>query len=186
MDSTEKLLDEVDTQIDFLLNVRSLFPYPHDESIGKQQIRTAPFYSNQGYDVHFQFDKPLTEEHVAKIKAIGHWVNQNFVVRLCAILESYGVIPRDGEGKINQNLEGSIEVDLVRRLRNQFAHSSGRYNSKDQKERKLYSRIVDHFNVTEALDPDIATDYPISIDIVLLPLAEGCKKYITNIYLPDV
>ena len=77
MDSTEKLLDEVDTQIDFLLNVRSLFPYPHDESIGKQQIRTAPFYSNQGYYVNFQFDKRLTEERDILKKEAAYFAKES-------------------------------------------------------------------------------------------------------------
>jgi hypothetical protein len=178
MNSTKTLFDEIDAQYQYLFSTRSVFPYMDESAIGNSKSRTGSLYTNKGFDVQFDFGRPLTKDDVGRIRAIGHWINQNYVIRLCALLEANRIIPTEREGKIDKNLEGSDEIDILRRLRNKFAHSSGRYDPNDPDNKKLYERIVDHFNVSSAQDSGTATDYPLNIKRVLLALTEGCKKYV--------
>ena len=95
------------------------------------------------------------------------------------------IITKENEGKIDQSIDGWEEVDLVRRLRNQFAHSSGKYDPNDPEEKKLYERIVTFFKVSLAKDSSEATEFPLPIDVVLEPITEGCKKYIQNYFIKE-
>ena len=148
--------------------------------IGQSRFRTAPYYRNKGFDVHFDFGKNIAQEDLERVSSIGHWINQNYIIRLCALLEANSIIPSQGKGKIDQSIEGWKEIELLRRLRHQFAHSSGKYNYEDREEKKLYETLVSHFNIVLAQNPTEATEFPIPIDVVLEPLTEGCKKYIKN------
>ena len=178
MDKSIILNEQIDIQYEYLLSLRSLFPFMNDSMIGRSAFRTAPFYRSRGFDIHFDFGRELVPEDIQKNESIGHWINQNYIIRICAILEANEIIPQEGKGKIDQTIEGWEEVDLVRRLRNQFAHSMGKYDPNEPEEKKLYERIVTHFNVTLAKSSTEANEFPISIDVVLEPMTEGCKKYI--------
>ncbi len=186
MDTAREIIIEIENQLDFLMNARSVFPHLTNRMVGRTQFETPPFYQIRGFNITFNFAQPLTENDVTRISAIGHWINQNYVIRLCAILEANGIILKKEKGKINNQLEGHKEVDIVRRLRNQFAHSSGRYNPSDPDKRKLYRRLVDHFGIHENAQPiDSATDYPVSIDTILMPLTKGCIDYILALHEQD-
>jgi hypothetical protein len=167
---------QIDLQLHNLLSIRAMFPYLAKDLIGITSYPTAPLYQDRGFNITFSFSEPLTAERVEEINTIGHWVNQNFIVRLCALLESHHIIPPKGKGKINQQLDGHEEVDILRRLRNVIAHTSGRYDPKEPNERKLYERIAQKFSI-EADDPQTTSDFPLPIDTLLIPLAEGCKRY---------
>ncbi len=59
--------------------------------------------------------RPKTSLIIAELPS--HWLNENFIVRLYAVMESHGLV---GE-KINirKDLDGWEELDILRRLRNQ-------------------------------------------------------------------
>lgn len=174
---------EIDDQFNYLLSLRALFPFTNDSMIGQSSFRTAPYYRNKGFDVIFEFGRNLNEKDIQRIISVGHWINQNYIIRICSLLEAKKIIPVEGNGKIDQTIEGWEEVDLVRRLRNHFAHSLGKYDHNDPEEKILYERIVNHFNVTLAKNSLEAVDFPIPIDVVIEPLTNGCKKYIKNYFL---
>ena len=174
-----ELVRQINIQIDYLWHSRAVFPHMQENMIGAKDCHTAPYYQNLGFNITFSFAEPLTAESVAEIDEIGHWINQNFVVRLCALLEFYKVIgPEDSGIKINHQLDGHDEVDITRRLRNEFAHTAGEYDPADPKARELYERIVNKFSLGTESNPEIGGKFPIPIDKVLIPLAEGCKHYI--------
>jgi len=183
MEKPEILIEQINIQFEYLLSLRALFPYMNDSLIGESIFRTAPYYRNKEFDVHFNFGRKLAQEDIDRIISIGHWANQNYIIRICSLLEANKIIPKENEGKIDQTIDGWEEVDLVRRLRNQFAHSSGKYDFKEPKEKKLYERIVIHFNVSLAKASSEATEFPIPIDTVIEPLTESCKKYIKNYFI---
>lgn len=127
-----KCLEEMDILKTNFTNCRAYFPNMTEENIGATGLITAPYYIKEGFNINFQFNIPLTKNDIQKNNDIAHWTNQNFIIRLCALLESYHIL-----SNIDQNTDGWIEVDLVRRLRNKLAHSSGRYNSKNKDDKKL-------------------------------------------------
>jgi hypothetical protein len=192
-DNTAELLSEMDILLGIHRECRGHFPCANEESVGATVLSTPPYYQKHGINITFHFAKPLTKDDVDRINAIGHWLNQNFVIRLCALLESRGVIPKQPIEKgllrrmvsclspwsskgtrIDLGLQGGAKLDLVRRLRNKFAHSSGKYNPKDAEQRKLLRRMGKVLKV----DVSAAQDFPLAIDEVLEPLFKGCKAYV--------
>ena len=154
-------------------NCKAYFPYTPSSAKGLKEVRTAPYYIAQGFDIYFSFGQPLSEGAIAKINQIGHWLNQNFIIRLCAILEYFGVIS-DSE-KIDFGLEGAEEVNIVRRLRNCFVHSSGRYNPKNDKHQRTVKLI--RTKIDNSISVPTNELWPIPIDKVLKPLYDACIKY---------
>jgi hypothetical protein len=96
-------------------------------------------------------------------------LNENFIIRLFALLESYGIY-----SKIDKELEGSEEIDILRRLRMVLAHSLGKYHPNDPDQRKLVDRIIKRMG----LRIDDPAEFPLDIDKVIDPLVRGCKTYI--------
>lgn len=174
------ILSQIEAQLSKLLSTRAVFPHMKENLIGARNCRTAPFYQHHGFDITFTFAAPLTAERIDEINEIGHWINQNYVVRLCALLESYGVISKTEP--INTELDGHEEVDILRRLRNEFAHTAGWYDPTDPEERRLRDRIIEHFSLNAENHPELRGKFPIPIDEVLVPLTEGCKRYVQKLF----
>ncbi len=166
------LLEALNTLWISFNNCRAHFPYIPDDAVGIRSANTAPFYVAQGFNISFIFSEGLTKEEITKINQIGHWINQNFIIRLCALLESYHVLSNK-KIKIDPTLDGSEHIEIVRRLRNYFAHSSGRFNSLDKEHKKTMEIIGEKFGVSI----ENKTEWPLSINTVLKPLYEGCVTY---------
>jgi len=171
------LLEEIDLFLDYLLRSRSLFPHMEKSMIRAREFDTAPFYRASGYDVHFRFSTPLTGEEIDRINNMGHWHNQNYLVRLGALLESRHVF--SVWKRIDRSVPGAAEVDVLRRLRNVVAHSSGRYDSTNRRHRQVYRRVKDLFHTVG--DPGTATDFPLDIDKVLLPITAAGRLYVRSL-----
>jgi hypothetical protein len=170
------ILSQIDTQLGKLLSTRAVFPYMKENLVGETSCRTASLYRHYGFDISFTFAEPLTAEKIGEINEIGHWINQNYVVRLCALLESCHVVPKNR--RINKELAGHEEVEILRTLRNVFAHTAGWYRDTDARERRLRERIIQHFSLKPENHPASGRMFPIPIDEVLIPLTEGCKRYV--------
>ena len=152
-------------------NCKAHFPHVSPSAKGARVVHTAPYYITQGFDISFEFSQGISEDGIKKINKISHWLNQNYVIRLCAILESFGIL--SNSTKINFDLEGSEHVNIVRRLRNCFAHSTGRYDPTNNDHITTMELIRDKLGVSI----DGLSDWNISIDTVLKPLYDGCIKY---------
>jgi len=174
------ILSQIEAQLSKLLSTRAVFPHMKENLVGARHCRTAPFYRHHGFDITFTFATPLTAERIGEINEIGHWINQNYVVRLYALLESYGVISKTKH--INTELDGHEEVDILRRLRNEFAHTAGWYDPTDPEEKQLRDRIIEHFSLNAETHPELRGKFPIPIDEVLVPLTEGCKRYAQKLF----
>ena len=170
--SSDVILGEIDILKTQFTNCRAYFPHMTNASIGCRNINTAPFYLNKGFNITFAFNQPLVEEDVRKNNEIADWINQNVLVRLCAMLESYGILSKGI--RINKSIDGWKELDLLRRLRDVFAHTSGKYNPHNKDQRKLVQKLICHFKLSNK-DPQ---SFPLDIDKVIYPLFEGCKKYV--------
>jgi len=166
---------EMDTLKANFENCKAYFPHMNKKMIGCQQFNTAPRYWHKGFPFTFFFNKPLTAQDVKKNNEISHWLNENFVVRLCAILNSYKICSK--RKHIDSSVRnGSNEMYLLKRLRDVIAHSSGRYNPNDKKHdhKGLMRDLLSYFNLSN----QNRKAFPLPIDTVLDPLFEGCKRYV--------
>ena len=173
---------KIDQQIQLLLRSRSVFPYTGPNMVNQSTVRTAPFYRAYSFDVQLQFGIPLSLDNIRKLNELGHWINQNFIVRLHSLLESHGL---SGSSSIRKGLPGNEEIDILRRLRDVFSHSDERYHAEKSKHKKLYDRIIKHFGLDHNDHPEQDKMFPIPIDKVLLPIAESCKKHAIAASLND-
>jgi hypothetical protein len=181
-------LNEVRTQIDahirHLLHSRALLPFMKDHMIGKTTCPTAPYYKVRGYDAKITFAEPLTGQKIRELNEAGHWINQGFVVRLYALLETHKIVGagRTEWGKIRQDIDGWKDIDLLRRLRIKFAHTLGFYRSDDPEHEKLRQELIEHFSLKEENVLAQTEMFPIPIDTVLIPMGESVKRYVEALW----
>ena len=171
--SIKTLLSDMETLKKNFLNTKVYFPYMEKNMLGKKSKTTPPFYINKGFNIKFIFNQPITEKHIRNNNEVSGWINQNFIVRLYALLDFYKVT-----NKIDQSLDGWKEVDLLRRLRNIFAHTSVKFNSRNKEHNRLGNELVSYFNIHEM----IPNKFPIPIDKVCIPIYDGCVRYIHQKY----
>ncbi len=169
MGTIKSLLVEIDRQKNILDRLKAFFSYMEEGVIGSSGVRCGEYYRSKGLDVFLQFSRPITKEDVIKNNEISRWLNESFIIRLFALIESQKIY-----SKIDMNMEGSDEIDILRRLRRILAHSLGKYHSNNSDQRKLVNRIITHMGL-KIKEP---VEFPLDIDKVIDPLIEGCKKYI--------
>jgi len=155
-------------------NCRSHFPSMTPDLIGKKEILAAPFYISQGFNVKFIFDQGFSKADMNSINQIAHWLNQNFIIRLYAILNCFHLISDNID--IDFSAAGAVELNIVRRLRNCFSHSSGRFDSQNQYHVDTMKMIHEKLNI----EIDSLADWPLSINTILKPLMDGCVKYASS------
>jgi hypothetical protein len=106
----------------------------------------------------------------------GHWINEAFVVRLWAVLESHRVVT--GSKRIRQDLDGWRAVDICRRLRHQIGHANGDIH--DQDAELLAVRIGEVFGVQPHKSIFLGK-FVLSKDTVLRPMFNEARKYCSSL-----
>jgi hypothetical protein len=172
--SLKELPIELDILQENFTHCRAYFPYMSPRNIGAEEMTTAPYYISRGFHITFQFNQPLNEAHISKNNEIAAWINQNFIIRLYALLESCSVT-----NKIDKSIDGWKDVDLVRRLRNVFMHKNGKYDPTDSRHKNLAEELKNHLGVSEILNN--GTEFGLSIDTGIDPLFYGCKRYVQGL-----
>lgn len=168
------IIDQIDEFRSFFLKVRSRFPYMSEAAIGLTSFSPPPYYQSHGIDLEIHLTEPVTFEVKNENNTIAHFINQNFILRLYAILNYYGFV---GETiSLNKESPGFLEVDLLRRLRNIYAHSIGNYNPDNENHVKLREVMEKRFGIN-IIHYD---EFPLNIDEVLDEIVAGCKIYILN------
>lgn len=170
------ILNQIDEFRSYFLKVRSRFPYISERNLGNKYILPPPYYRNKGINFKIQLDKPIDEATKEEFNAIGHFVNQNFILRLFAILNYYGFM--GDTVSLNKESPGLTEMEIVRKLRNKYAHSIGKYNPENPKDSKLKVLMENHFS----LEISDYNEFPLDIGAVIDKLIDGCKEYIRSNY----
>lgn len=159
-----EILEQINS-INFIFRKsRSAYPYLADKHIGKTGIVS--------FDrTEFHFIQPLSRETQIETNKIGHFLNQNFIVRLFAVLQYYGIFNNLDEIKYKR-------LTILKGLRNKFGHSLGTYNPENSKDRKLLQQMIAVFN----LPKKNYKDFPISVDTVINSVIQEAKQYVKEHY----
>lgn len=174
---TSELHSEIDRQIYLLHRTRSVFPRLGQELVGQKQFDSPDYYKQLGFNATFDVAEGISQEFVDGFFEIGHWINENFLLRVWAVLESHKIV--GNTVKIDKTLDGWENVELLRRLRNKVGHGSGLYDPEDPDKKMLWDMIVGHYKLQPGYSYLEVDKYPIGVKQVLVPMAEGCKKYVT-------
>ena len=158
MKPDSRVMDALDDLGAMYTASRAFLPYIPESVIGEKD------YEIEGMRWHRLH--PITPEQRAKHNQAANWNNENFVIRLWAVLESHG-------------FKGTKEsrtkpIQLLYELRCHFAHGRGR----DDKERqRLRGCVMREFNVQNA-SPGVI---PLDKDRVLKRMLELARKYVRGV-----
>lgn len=165
----DSLLEDIDALLRIFNHHKANFPCVSDKAEGKQVLGTPDLYINQGYDnIIHKYPAPLTRDKIADINESGNWLNQNSLVRLYAVLDCHNALE-----KIDHDVEGAKHVELIRRLRNNFAHGSGKYDPSKKKHRDTMKTM----HKVLGISIEGRVEWPLDIVTVLYRLFEGVKTY---------
>ena len=167
------LCEQIDSLWSRFFRLKALVPYTENSAVGTQTLHGPTYYAAGGLDVKFHFDAPLTAEGIADINESGRWLNENYVLRLHAVLESHGAL-QYGES-IDEKVDGGQHVALLKKLRNRIAHDDGRCDSTDDRCRRIAQGLQDLYGVETASHKD---RFHLPIDEVLEPLTTAAKEYV--------
>lgn len=178
MDSSD-VLNEMDILLEKSLRLRAYFPYMPISMLGGKEFHTAPIYSKAlNLDIAFTLDRPLTVKDIESNNEIAGFTNQNFIIRLCALLEVHHVLKYKTE--VDKTIEGCEDAQLVRQLRNRFAHSLGKPDANDKDDRKIFNKLNSHLKLNPPEYIESAKDFPLNIDTVILPLFSAAKNMLQD------
>jgi len=116
-DATE-VVAQIEVLIEFLHRSRSVFPRLGADMVGRKMFEAPQYYRQHGHDVVVRLPEPMTAEFVNGLNSLAHWLNENFVLRLYAVLDAQRLF-REG---IRNGVDGHEEIDITRRLRNMIGH----------------------------------------------------------------
>lgn len=167
---TSEILTALDTVWQRTIECRAHFPHFTAESVGAQDFTPPGYYEALGVSVILRFDRPLAAADVARLNAMGRWLNESTLVRLLAILRAYEVVGDNQQ--IDQQLPGWRHVDLLRRLRNVIVKEGGQYKAEKPEHRKLMASLTGQYGVA----PD-GEAFPLPIDRLIEPMFKGCRQY---------
>jgi hypothetical protein len=168
------ILEIIDELLNDFFKIRARFPSIGYDKIGQQRLRLPAYFQKKGLDAEIDFGSPLSRDDITGNNDLAHWINQNVLIRLYSILNSFQII--GDRIAINKNMDGSRELDFLRRLRNQFTHNLGELNTHNPEQVKLATEINEHFKLGIT---DIQ-DFDVSIDKVIEPIFSACKKYVES------
>jgi len=154
---------------------RSLCGYIPRGAVGMRHLQPGGYYDDATPYEFIVFKRPVTPESRVAHNAIATWNNENFLLRLWAILESNGFTK-----PIRESAAGSDHVKLLKRLRQHFGHGSGRFDPSKSDHLRLQRDIVKLFPGIGA-----AEGIPLSIDTVLEPMLVHCREYVQDVLQQD-
>ncbi|HBI71707.1 MAG TPA: hypothetical protein DDY59_00765 [Lachnospiraceae bacterium] len=175
-----EVLKEIYILFEKFMKSRGYFPYMGMNMIGERKFQTATIYRKWiDTNITFIVDKPLTREDVETNNEIGGLLNQNIIIRLCALLEEYDILKYQEE--VDHTINDHEAAYLAKQLRNRYAHSLGKPDSQNRDHKALFRRLNNYLKPLNPFQIDDAEYFPNSIDTVIIPLFKGCYKYAEGI-----
>jgi len=137
------------------------------------EYESPQFYIDKGVHFRVRVLLPLPQVMERRLGDVGHWLNQNYIIRLFGILDQDGVITA---GKNERNPYTLILALLRQRV---GAHSRGYRNPKSREVRKLTKLIEEHLKIS--IEPEDAQHFNLAIDTILYTLKEYCVVFIRSL-----
>jgi hypothetical protein len=167
----EEICGEVERQWEYHFIARAAFPANIMEVI--PEYESSPYHIQQGARVEVHVPVPLSPLMERGLEGTGHWLNQNYIIRLFGILDEYQVITA---GKQAKNLYTRILACLRHKV---GAHSRGYRNPENSEVRKLTQLIQEHLD--SSVLPEDVRHFNLSIHPVLHRLKEHCVTFVRTL-----
>ncbi len=168
----QRAYDAIQEAWTLTVKARALCPFADAAAAGAAGYVSPSWYRRRGAAYVVTPHRPLTPEDVLELNRVGGFINRSFVIAMASILEATGVVAFGTAP--DRALPGGDCVQLVKWLRNRFAHGELEYDGGRSTHRETRELI-------ECLLPAAAAAGPgfvYSIDTVLEPLKDGVLEYI--------
>ncbi len=153
----EEICEEIERQWEYHLIARAVFPPNIVKVI--LEYESSPYHIQQGARLKVRVPVPLSPLMERGLEGTGHWLNQNYIIRLFGILDEYQVITA---GKEANNPYTRILASLRHKV---GAHSRGYRNPESREARKLTQWIQEHLD--SSVSPEAVRHFNLSIHPVL-------------------
>jgi hypothetical protein len=164
----ESALRALDSLLDFAKRSRAV-TFRLDGYIGRTVVDVPRYFEDvRPQPIRVEFAEALNELDVKSQAELAHWLNQNVLLRLCAVLESHRL-------KAVLLGEKNPHVKLVYRLRNEFAHGRGCVKPALMRDFKSLYPDVD---VSAAAKEG---NFCLSISEVIEPLIRDCQRAVQKL-----
>ena len=169
MKRNNEIFKEIVELDNYFRHSKKFFRFIEDQDIGKYE--TQPY--NLGGNAKFimSFTEPISKELQSRHSKVGHYLNQNYLIRLYEILKHYKIT---GKNNINKSLKGSDEIEILWELRKRFAHGLGKYDSTNSKDKELLELLISRFGEKHI----VKDEFPISQDKTIKEIIHGIKSYL--------
>ena len=133
----KEISSEIERQWSLHLISRAAFPSKITDRYPKYE--SPSYYSGKGIHLSIEYIN-LDQKHYKSLDGIGHWLNQNFIIRLFGILNEYNV---DVAGKIDENDFTKIVAYLRQKV---GAHSKGKRNPQNTDAQEITDLLRKYFD----------------------------------------
>ncbi|MDP2234238.1 MAG: hypothetical protein Q8K89_11415, partial [Actinomycetota bacterium] len=132
------------------------------------QFSPGTFYKSTTPYSYVKLKGELTSEVRDSHNRVGELQNENFIVRLWALLESHGFT------KPIRSAAHSKDIRLLKELRQHYAHGTGYFNPEKRRHISLRRKVGRHFGLS---DDELGPGIPTTITTVLEPLYLASREY---------
>lgn len=167
----EDVCAEIERQWEYHLLIRSVFVSRAHEVAPNWE--SPGYFSAKGAVFKVEVPDPLTEILDRGLKGVGHWANQNYVIRLFGILDQHMMITAGRE-------RNSRFTKLLALLRNMVgAHTRGYRNPERRKAREA-TKLIQELLDSRVIEEDVRS-FNLSINTVLEKLKTGCAEFVRSL-----
>lgn len=166
----KEIREEIERQWSLHLISRAAFPSKIKKRYPK--YKSPPYYSSKGIELSIEYNY-IDQNLLQSLDGIGHWLNQNFVIRLFGILNEHNV---DVSGKIDENEFTKIVAYLRQKV---GAHSKGKRNPQNAEAKEVTNLLRKHFD--EGIDRKDVEQFNLTVNTVLYGLKDECISYVESL-----
>ena len=170
MKDHQQIFNEIIELDSYFRHSKKFFRFIDDKDIGNYE--TQPYNVNQKTKFIMKFDQPITKELQLLHRKVGHYLNQNYLIRLYEIMKQYKIAGK----QIDYELKGSDDIEILWELRCKFAHGLGKYDPTNEKDKILLTKLMTRYKEAHV----IKDEFPISQDKTIKEIIHGIKSYLNK------
>jgi hypothetical protein len=170
MKSNKEVLKDILILDSYFRHSKKFFRFIEDKDINKYE--TQPYNLSTKAKFIIRFNKPITKELQMLHSKVGHYLNQNYLIRLYELLKANEIAGKN----INKKLIGSENIEDLHLLRNKFAHRLGKYEPNCKDDKNLLNILITRYKEEHI----VKDEFPISQDKTIRDIMHGIVKYLNG------
>jgi len=164
------ILNEILELDSYFRHSKKFFRFIDDEDINKYE--TQPYNVNPQTKFIMKFDQPISKDLQLLHSRVGHYLNQNYLIRLYEILKHYKIAGKN----LDNTLRGSEDIEILWELKCKFAHGLGKYDSAIKEDRDILAKLMFRYKEEHIVEDE----FLISQDKTIKQIIHGIVSYLKD------